>query len=197
LDNSVVEQMVPHLMIHQEADVVYGRVMSVSREQTPIPLPLKPIYYGNPWRWEDSCWQAVIPHPAAFTNRNYFKKVGGFDELWQIVVDYEFYLRAGQGLKTHFVPVNLTAMRVGGVSGNNQVVRKWREYRQVHQKYGTLPYLLLWSNFFWQIFRHFTRIIMHKLVDPYASSFNLKNRMSGKLIDDFNKAGNNKDYDMV
>lgn len=185
LDHSVVEQMVPHLMLNQEADVVHGRIMSVSREQTPTPLLLKPIYYGNPWRWEDSRWEAIIPHPAAFTNRSYFKKVGEFDESWQIAVDYEFYLRAGRRLKAHFVPVNMSVMRVGGLSGSNQVVRIRREYRQVQQKYGTLSFGLRWFNFYWQIIQYVKRLFLHKIFDRYASKFAFKDRMSGKLINDF------------
>jgi glycosyltransferase involved in cell wall biosynthesis len=185
LDHAVVEKMVPHLMLNQGADVVYGRVMSVSREQTPAPLLLKPIYYGNPWRWEDSRWEAVIPHPAAFTNRSYFKKVGEFDKSCQITVDYEFYLRAGRQLKAYFVPVNMSAMRVGGLSGNNQVVRIRREYRQVQQKYRVLPFGLLWFNFYWPIIQHFKRYVLHKIFDRYASKFAFKDRMSGKLINDF------------
>jgi GT2 family glycosyltransferase len=181
LENSTIEQMVPHLMLNKEADVVFGRIMSVSREVHPSPLPLKRIFYGKPWSWHTTRWQAVIPHPAAFTNRKYFNQVGGFDESLRIVLDYEFYLRARLSLKAVFVPLTLSAMRVGGLSGGNQVLRMWREYRQVQQKAGVASVPLIWLNFFWNIALYFLRAFFHGLLDPYSSKITLKfkNRMTG------------------
>ena len=102
LDNSVIERMVPHLVINKTADVVFGRVMSVSRQKIATPLPLRPIYHGHRWCWEEFCRENTIPHQGAFTNRNYFKKVGNFDESLRFVIDYEFYLRGGRSLKALF-----------------------------------------------------------------------------------------------
>jgi glycosyltransferase involved in cell wall biosynthesis len=184
LNNSVITEMVPHLILNKGADVVFGRFMSVSREKNPSPLPLKTIYYGNTWSWEASRWEAVIPHPSAFTNRSYFKKAGVFDETLRIVIDYEFYLRAGKNLQSMFVPIDVSAMRVGGLSGNEQIVRKWREYRQVQQKAGVLSVPLVWLNFSWQIVLFYLRKFIHKIIDPYSSkiNFKFKNRMSGNPI---------------
>lgn len=95
------------------ADVVYGRVLSVSRDGSPRVL-------GAPSGWRYSPWgfllKDLIPHPAALTARAYFDRVGPFREDLGIGVDYEHYLRSYRTLRTVFVPEVLTHMRVGGLS---------------------------------------------------------------------------------
>lgn len=182
LDNSVVEQMVPQLMINREADVVFGRVMAVSRQENPDPLPLAKMYHGNSWCWPKFRWFDPIPHQGAFTHRSYFNKVGGFDESLRIVIEYELYLRAGKRLKARFTPINVSAMRVGGISGNGQIVQLLREYRRVQQKTRALPVVLCWINFFWRFLRYSLARTFHILLDSHAEKFSFRNRLSGNLI---------------
>jgi glycosyltransferase involved in cell wall biosynthesis len=191
LDNQVIERMAPHLIINQAADVVFGKIMSVAREKTPIPLPLTKIYRGNSWRWQEFRWDDTIPHQAAFTNRKYFEKVGYFNESLRIVIDYELFLRAGEHLKAKFIPITISAMRVGGLSlskDTTHILRLRREYRQVQQKAAASPEVLCWLNFYWRIIRYFLLRAIHKVLDPYASKVSLKGRMSGNSVENFNTA---------
>jgi glycosyltransferase involved in cell wall biosynthesis len=188
LDNSVVEQMVPYLMIHRTADVVFGGVMSVSRHKVPTPLPLLRIYFGHPWRWQEFRWYNTIPHQAAFTSRNFFEKVGHFDESLRIVIDYEFYLRAGKRLKAQFIPINISATRLGGLSENHQqMVRREDERRRVQRKARALPNVVCWLYFFWKFVRFYLLKGIHQVLDPYAHRFSFKNRMSGDLAKSLNE----------
>lgn len=69
----------------------------------------------------------TIPHPAAFTSRAYFERVGQFDESYRIAMDYELFLRGGPMLNARFVPVQISFMREGGVSRQNfrSVLDEW------------------------------------------------------------------------
>jgi glycosyltransferase involved in cell wall biosynthesis len=95
------------------ADVVYGQVQPVTREGTPRPVGAAVGSPYSPWLF---LLRDLIPHPAALTSRAYLDRAGPFREDLRIAVDYELYLRAYRTLRTVFVPLVLTYMRVGGRS---------------------------------------------------------------------------------
>jgi len=177
LSPTVVEEMVLHLLSHPEADVVFGQMVLRTRERHPRPLPLSKTY-GQPWRWQKFRWGNTIPHPAAFTQRQFFAKVGGFAESFHIAMDYELYLRAGKGLKAHFVPLPVSGMRAGGLSHGN-ILGVCREVRQAQLKTRALPPGLAWANFLGQVQLYFLCRLAHRFLDPWAGKLVWPGRVSG------------------
>ena len=112
----VLASMAPHLEKHAQADVVFGQVNVVSREQQPVHVGGP---YGQNFSWSRFTRHDTIPHQAAFTSRAYFSKVGPFSESMDVAVDYEHYLRGGSGLNAVYVPTLVANMRDGGLSKNN------------------------------------------------------------------------------
>jgi len=173
LDASVVEKMVPHLVTHRDTDVVYGNCISMTREQDTQPAPFRQIL-GGPWNWQVFRRRCTLPHQAAFTNRRYFDRVGQFNEAFAIAVDYEFYLRGGASLKAVHVPLAVSGMREGGLSGNP--VNTLREARNAQILNQALPPWLAQVNFLAAIGRHFGGRLLHKLLDPFFSIISLPGR---------------------
>ena len=52
LEPTGIEHMAAHLSRHQDADVVFGQMISLTREKYPKPVPLCKIG-GHPWRWQE------------------------------------------------------------------------------------------------------------------------------------------------
>ncbi len=115
-DPTVLRQIAPYLKTNMDADVVYGQIELVKRENNPryIGGP-----YGQAFDWQVFRRKDVLPHPAAFTNKAYFQKFGYFSEDYRIAVDYEHFLRAGSALRACFVPVLVAKMRDDGLSKKN------------------------------------------------------------------------------
>lgn len=174
LDNGVIEQMAPHLLDYQEADVVFGRMLSLTREQDPRPVPFCKIG-GQPWRWQEFRKGNMIPHQAAFTRRRFFDRVGGFDETFRIAMDYEHLLRAGDGLRAQFVPIDLVGMRAGGQCVENKV-DTWREFRRAQIKNRVFPRWLADLNFYLQLGRIYLGMMAHLVLDPFAAKIRLPGR---------------------
>ncbi|MEW6386848.1 MAG: glycosyltransferase family 2 protein [Thermodesulfobacteriota bacterium] len=176
LGPTVVEEMAVHLLSHPEADVVFGQMVMHTRERQSRPLPLSKTY-GQPWRWQKFRWSNTLPHPAAFTQRQYFARVGGFAESFHIAMDYEHYLRAGPGLKAHYVPLPVSGMRAGGLSHGN-ILGVCREVREAQLKTGALPPGLAWANFFGQVQLYFLCRLGHRLLDRWAGKIVWPGRVS-------------------
>ncbi|MCX5889623.1 MAG: glycosyltransferase family 2 protein [Deltaproteobacteria bacterium] len=168
LDPSVIEQMASHLLYHQEADVVFGNMLSLTREKNPQPVPFCKVG-GHPWRWREFRKLNMIPHQAAFTRRHYFERVGSFDESFRIAMDYELFLRAGEGLRAQFVPSDLVGMRAGGQCVKNKV-DTWREFRRAQIKNRVLPKWFAELNFYLQVGRIYLGIMAHVVLDPWAGT---------------------------
>lgn len=176
----VLEEIAPHLRSHQDADAVFGQTIIVTREQDARPSPWRKVL-GQPWRWQEFCWQDTIPHPSVFTNRRYFDRVGGFDETYRITMDYEIYLRGGKTLKVHYLPLPVTAMRDGGVCREN-VVNTFREGRRALYETGALPRWLCWVNFFWRLGYHYLGQVAHKVFAPLAPKMAWPGRNTGRAF---------------
>jgi glycosyltransferase involved in cell wall biosynthesis len=174
LEPTVIEQMAIHLRRHKEDDVIYGKIISLTREPQPQPVPLcKPI--GRPWRWQEFRRFDFIPHPAAFINRYYFDRVGGFDETFHIAMDYDLFLRAQARLRARFVPLDLVGMRHGGQCVKN-LVKTLREAKRAQIKNQALPRWISEVNFFLRAARLYAGMMAHLVLDPLASRINWPGR---------------------
>jgi glycosyltransferase involved in cell wall biosynthesis len=159
LDSSVLANMAEHLQARSDADVVYGRRFLMTREAKPR---LFREGRGRPWKWAFFRRRPCIPHPSSFTNRKYFERVGGFDDSFHIAMDYELFLRSKQNLKSHYVPLAVTGMRVGGVC--QDVIKTWLEGGRAQKKTRTMPMPLIWLNSGYQIGRHYLALLSFKIV---------------------------------
>jgi len=112
-DSQVLYKFSSVLRDNPDKDVIFGQIQSVSREDTPRNLKQP---YGHPFRWNEFLRRDTIPHPSSFTNINFIRRVGAFDENYRIAIDYEFFLRGGEKLNAMFYSVVVSNMRVGGVS---------------------------------------------------------------------------------
>lgn len=123
-DSGVLERLAAEAEAHGDVDVIYGQIAFVSRELQPKRLG-EP--FGKPFKWSEFVTRSTIPHPAALTRRQYFDRVGLFREDFRIAVDYELYLRSGPSLKTYFVPILVSCMRIGGMSRvmGREALREW------------------------------------------------------------------------
>ena len=122
--DSVLSDMAPYLKQFNDKDVVFGKIVMVSRDIAPLPISRAE---GGDFRWSKFKFSDTIPHQAAFTSRKYFDRVGAFNEKYNIAVDYEHYLRGGDRLVAKFVPVLVSNMRDGGM-GKELVVDSLREW---------------------------------------------------------------------
>ena len=167
LDPRGIEHMVSHLVRHQDADVVFGQVVSLTREKHPQPVSLCRIG-GHPWRWQEFRRRNMIPHQAAFTRREYFDRVGRFDETFRMAMDYDHFLRARKDLRAHFVPLVLVGMRAGGACVKD-VVATLQEFRRAQIKNQALPRWLADANFLLRVGRLYAGKLAHLVLDPFAS----------------------------
>jgi glycosyltransferase involved in cell wall biosynthesis len=167
LTPTVLEEMAPHLVRYKQADVVFGQVISLTREKDPKPAPLCKIG-GHAWRWAQFRRGNMIPHQAAFTRREFFDRVGGFDETYRIAMDYEQYLRAGAGLKAQFVPLPVVGMRAGGRCVRS-IADTLREFRRAQIKNLALPRWLADANFLARATRLYLGVVAHLVLDPFAA----------------------------
>jgi glycosyltransferase involved in cell wall biosynthesis len=174
LEPTGIEHMAAHLSRHQDADVVFGQIVSLTREKHPEPLPLCQIG-GHAWRWQEFRRVNRIPHQAAFTRREYFDRVGRFDETFRIAMDYDHYLRARENLRAQFVPLVLVGMRAGGVCGRD-IVDSLQEFRRAQLKNRALPPCLAEVNFRLRVGRLYAGKLAHLVIDPFAAKIKLPGR---------------------
>jgi len=88
---------------HPEAYLVYGNITFVDEDGTPI-RQVRPNYsrekFVQWWRYAN----VGVPSCAAFYRREVFDRAGGFDSSLHYVLDYEFYLRAGEFYDFYYLP---------------------------------------------------------------------------------------------
>jgi glycosyltransferase involved in cell wall biosynthesis len=132
---NVLSQMAQNLKTACNADVIFGQIQRVARlkQARAIGVP-----YGGAFSWRKFILRDTIPHPAAFTRRSYFERVGLFNKAYRIAMDYEHYLRGGPRLDARFVPVLVSNMRDGGISRQDfsAVLDEWEHS---HIDAGQIP----------------------------------------------------------
>ena len=165
LEPTVLEKMAPHLLDQNQADVVIGQLIKMSRQKNPQPLPLFCIH-ANPWRWQEFRRYCSMPHQATFTHRSFFNRMGPFDESFKIAVDYEFFLRAGKELRCLYVPIPLSGMRTGGIASQS-FLKTLRESQRAQLKNQAISAWFSWVNLYF-IFAHwFLSDVLHRKLDRF------------------------------
>lgn len=132
-----------------EADVVYGELVYVDKEDTS-----KVIRYWKSQTFQPSLLKRgwMPAHPTVFIKREVYAKHGQFDLSFDIAADYDLMLRIFQDktLKFAYLPEIITRMRVGGASNKSlkNILQKTKEdYRAIKKnKVGFAPYVLFIKN---------------------------------------------------
>lgn len=163
---SVLSDIAKELQVHEEADLVYGQIQIIRREINVVPMS-EPI--GDVWSWPAFRKYSTIPHPAAFTQRSFFERVGNFDLDFRNALDYELYLRAGHALKAVHVPQLISYMRDGGVS-KNDAYRSYRESRDAQLKNDALNKLSAYGYYMGYILRNFIKSTLLPFLDNRHST---------------------------
>jgi glycosyltransferase involved in cell wall biosynthesis len=86
-----------------------------SRAQLIHPSGYSPVF-GAPWKWPACARALTTIHVGTMHRRSLFERYGNFDASYRSAGDYEFLLRAGDRLKTAFMPEITVMMRAGGAS---------------------------------------------------------------------------------
>jgi glycosyltransferase involved in cell wall biosynthesis len=74
---------------------------------------------GKPFEWRIFRKYLCTGHNAALHNRSLYDKYGLYNENFRSAGDYEFLLRVGESLRTHYVNIITSKMNLGGVSNNS------------------------------------------------------------------------------
>lgn len=86
-----------------------------SHAQLIHPSGYSPVF-GAPWKWPACARALTTIHVGTMHRRSLFERYGNFDASYRSAGDYEFLLRAGDRLKTAFMPEITVMMRAGGAS---------------------------------------------------------------------------------
>ncbi|MBN4076898.1 glycosyltransferase [Mariprofundus ferrooxydans] len=144
-DANVLTRLSAVLKNNDDKDVIFGKVQRVSRDIEPVSLE-QPI--GHPFKWSEFLKKDTIPHPSSFTNMDFFRRVGGYDERYKIAIDYEFYLRGGKALNVLFHPEMVSCMREGGVSRAHRRLCLNECLRALEEHHACSPlFLLVYGNY--------------------------------------------------
>ena len=161
VNSYVLENMYQFLTDNEYADVIFGQVEVVSREDSPKKIGGP---YGAPFKWRQFLMRDTIPHQAAFTNKKLFINNGVFDEDFHIAVDYEHYLRTGSKLSAIFYPILVANMRDGGLSQKS----KFQTLYDIHKarvKNKVVSYPTAWAILFYFVSRAFIGSYVRKIFD--------------------------------
>lgn len=152
LSPDVIATIAPYLETYADAEVVFGQTIVLTREKRPNPSPFRRIV-GHPWHWQEFRRAFTLPHQSAFTHRTLFARLGKFSEEFPYAMDYEFYLRRGKDLQARFVPLPISGMREGGISGK-KFIRSLSYCKKAIILHHALPAWRAWLDFFWLIGRY-------------------------------------------
>lgn len=132
------------------ADLVYGRMILTDGDASTV--------MGREVVLRDLATETLC-HPATLTRRRVFDKVGQFDESFRIAADYEFLVRCfAAQVTTHFVPVIVSQMQMGGASENQYLLSCAERKRVVRSRFRSITRLEgVWRVNLYDIPRHTAR----------------------------------------
>lgn len=140
--DTVIEQ-VRELFLEKNADIVYGDLTYVSRNNGHKPLR---YWESRPFHISLLSKGWMPAHPSMFIRRDVYKKYGLFDLDYLISSDYDLMLRflKQSELRIEYLPVLITRMKTGGASNRSirNIIRKSSEDYLIIKKHG-LPHPLL------------------------------------------------------
>ncbi|HUP88516.1 MAG TPA: glycosyltransferase family 2 protein [Longimicrobiales bacterium] len=144
--------------VPRDVHVAYGRVHNIAWDGTYL------YSRGEDWakigrRYKQ---QMTIPHQGVLHRRSLFEKHGVFDESFEIAGDYELLLRELKSGTATYLPLDVTAMRQGGLSGDlSKSLTILREVRTAQLRNG-----LIWPGAYWlsAVLRAWIRILIWSLL---------------------------------
>lgn len=84
---------------------------------------------GKPWCWPKFLSSMTCAHVGALHSNLLFERLGTFNTTYKIAGDYEFLMRAGDKLKTAFLPKITVYMLNGGVSTSSSILKEDRRLK--------------------------------------------------------------------
>ena len=137
LEPKAVEKYVNFIIdIPQDLEYISSKVNLIDKSKH----YLKTI--GKPWKWETFRRYMNVAHVASLHNKSLFEKYGNFDTSYKIAGDYEFLLRAGNGLKAAFLDDIVANMGADGVS-NAYISLALSEAVEAQMQNKALPLILI------------------------------------------------------
>jgi glycosyltransferase involved in cell wall biosynthesis len=104
---------------HADADVLCGAIWKEEERG-------RALYRPDP---RHLTLDMTVHHPATWTRREVFERLGGFDERYPNAMDYDFFLRAhAAGARFAVIPAPLAVMIGGGQSERSL----WTTLRETH-----------------------------------------------------------------
>lgn len=111
-NSEVIQEMVSQIIKNSYPTFLYGDCDILDRESSQI------LYRDVVTNFPQAIHHgAVLPHPSTFTNRHYFEKYGVFDIDYKIGMDFEWMIRGGLVERIIHIPLLVTLVRNGGLSG--------------------------------------------------------------------------------
>ena len=109
---NVIQEVVVEIIRNNYPTFLYGDCEILDRQTSKI------LYRDIVTNFPQSILKgAVLPHPSSFTNRKYFDQYGAFDLNYKIAMDFEWMIRGGLVEKIVHVPLLVSLVRNGGLSG--------------------------------------------------------------------------------
>jgi glycosyltransferase involved in cell wall biosynthesis len=165
--SNILQDMVVYLNKYPDADVIFGQIQIITREQVAKKIGAP---YGKEINWKKFCRKDTLPHQAAFSPRSFYERIGPFSEDFLIAVDYEHYLRAGPELNTKFIPLLVTNMRDGGM-GKYDTLATYREWMHAQVTSGRRSIFFAFIDFIYLATKNKVGIVIYKLLRLYKERF--------------------------
>lgn len=134
--HDVLSRVAEIFLADPHVDAVFGDLQYVKRDnvgkvvRTWVSSPCTPAGIRLGW---------MPPHPTLYVRREWYEKIGGFDEQYLISADYlsVLHLFSNSKFKSVHIPRTLVKMRVGGISNRSfrNIIKKsaedWRALKSV------------------------------------------------------------------
>lgn len=132
-----------------EVKWLYGKCRIVNQNGSEIRKPI--TWFRNFWLkrygYNKLLIMNFIPQPAVFWRKDLTNEIGFFDVKDQLVMDYEYWLRAGVKYPPGFIPEYLAGFRVHPSAKTSvNPLRAWREGTNVAKKYTNSERLIMFRR---------------------------------------------------
>lgn len=125
---------------NNKVDMVYGNGLYVNEKDTKC---IVRKWISGKYKRKAIKWGWLPLHTTVYMKRDCFKKVGMYDEDYQIAADTDFLVRCLfiENLNVYYLNRYIVKMRMGGLSTNpKQCKRKWSEDIKLYKTNGIPPY---------------------------------------------------------
>ena len=114
-------------ILSPDVRVAYGRVDLVDAQDRITGQS------GRPWQQTAQGFYSsnTVPHQAVLHRRSLFDEIGGFDERFEVVGDYELLVRAFAEYPPVFIDLTISGFRLGGLS--ERADRAYQTTREAHR----------------------------------------------------------------